>query len=407
LGGMINPAPGQGRALASGAALSPPSAGPYQMLREALRVSIVVPAFNEASRLTERAVLLNDAAIAGDIDPRTAEVILVDDGSTDDTAEVARELFGPVFPRLRILQLPANSGKGAAVRVGTAAAAAPVVAFMDADMAVDPSQIPLLLTAMQDSDIVVGSRKESDSATHSHRMHRLVMGRTFNLLANALTDVHLKDTQCGFKAFRTPIARILFHLMMTDRFAFDVDVLSLARRLGLEIAEVPVQWREAGNSTVRPFADSMSMALDVCRIRWRKHRPQIPALEVGGNTIATGLDRSRTLFNAASVFRKTDPILPLSQERAIILLPLCKPDEVDGAAHRLSQPSTRLTVRKRLISCSELTEMIPSSFGLGDYRDRDDGSVTTVLKDRRHLGRSGEVRHYSQAELQPLSSLEV
>ena len=109
------------------------------------------------------------------------------------------------------------------------------------------------------------------------------MGRTFNALVNALTNVDLKDTQCGFKAFRTPMARILFHFMVVDRFAFDVEVLSLARRLGMRIAEVPVHWREAGNSTVRPVADSISMAFDVLRVRGREKWPHIPALVVAAD----------------------------------------------------------------------------------------------------------------------------
>jgi hypothetical protein len=257
--------------------------------------------------------------------------------------------------------------------------------------------------------VAVGARNDSDSAIHSHRLHRLVMGRTFNLLANALTDVQLKDTQCGFKAFRTPMARILFHLTMTDRFAFDVEVLSLARQLGLQIAEIPVEWREAGNSTVRPFTDSLSMALDVCRIRWRSRRPRIPALEVGStNVSAVGHDRSRSLFDATSVFRKTDPIISLSQKRAIVLLPLCETDEIDGAAHRLSRTANGLTVRKCLISCGELADMLPGSLDLDANRPSDDGPVEIpVLKDRRRVGHAGEGPYYPQADLEPLSRLEV
>ena len=132
-----------------------------------------------------------------------------------------------------------NSGKGAAIRVGAGAAAAPFVAFMDADMSVDPAQVPLLVAAMEGAHVAIGSRAMADSNVQSYRRHRVIMGRTFNFLANAATNVGLKDTQCGFKAFRTPVARILFHLMVIDRFAFDVDVLTLARQLGMEICEVP------------------------------------------------------------------------------------------------------------------------------------------------------------------------
>jgi len=201
-------------------------------LSEPLTLSIVIPAFNEGPRLIDRAARLIDAITAGVIDPRATELILVDDGSTDDTSQRALDYLGPSFPLMRVLRLEENSGKGAAIRVGASAAGAPIVAFMDADMSVDPSQIPMLLAAMADSDVVIGSRSLADSVVHSAAIHRKVMGRSFSFFVNGVTNVGLKDTQCGFKAFRTPVARILFHLMMVERFAFDVDVLSLARRLG-------------------------------------------------------------------------------------------------------------------------------------------------------------------------------
>lgn len=128
-----------------------------RMLDEALTLSIVIPAFNEASRLADRAERLNEAASNGVIDPR-ADLIVVDDGSTDKTPQLAQQLLAPAFPRLRILQLQENSGKGAAVRAGTHVAAAPIVAFMDADMSVDPSQLPLLVAAIENADIAIGSR---------------------------------------------------------------------------------------------------------------------------------------------------------------------------------------------------------------------------------------------------------
>jgi dolichyl-phosphate beta-glucosyltransferase len=117
-------------------------------LSEPLTLSIVIPAFNEGPRLIDRAARLIDAITAGVIDPRATELILVDDGSTDDTSQRALDYLGPSFPLMRVLRLEENSGKGAAIRVGASAAGAPIVAFMDADMSVDPSQIPMLLAAM-------------------------------------------------------------------------------------------------------------------------------------------------------------------------------------------------------------------------------------------------------------------
>jgi len=132
------------------------------MLDDALTLSIVIPAFNEAPRLADRAERLNEAVSTGIIEPRATELIMVDDGSTDETARIAQQILAPAFPRLRILQLNENSGKGAAIRAGANVAAAPVVAFMDADMSVDPSQIPMLLSAIETADVAIGSRSMSD-----------------------------------------------------------------------------------------------------------------------------------------------------------------------------------------------------------------------------------------------------
>jgi dolichyl-phosphate beta-glucosyltransferase len=376
---------------------------------EVLNLSIVIPAYNEAVRMTDRAGLLNKAVAEGDIDPFTTELIVVDDGSTDETARLAERLLAPVYPRLRILQMSKNSGKGAAIRVGAGAAAAPFVAFMDADMSVDPAQVPLLVAAMEGAHVAIGSRAMADSNVQSSRRHRVIMGRTFNFLANAATNIGLKDTQCGFKAFRTPVARILFHLMVIDRFAFDVDVLTLARQLGMEICEVPVEWEDSDSSTVRPMSDSMSMAIDVLRIRWRRKRPQIPALMVDVDAPERESVRNRIIDEAFSTFRQTDPILRLTEDRALVLLPLCRPDEVDGAAARLSQPSTKLTVSRQLVSCDELIDMMPMTFaarqGLTQAGGRD---VARDRSERRHVSHSaGHIRRYPKVTAPPLSRLEA
>jgi hypothetical protein len=383
------------------------------MRGEALNLSIVIPAFNEAVRMRDRVGLLNEAVAAGDIDPLVTELIVVDDGSTDETARLAERLLAPVYPSLRILKMTKNSGKGAAIRVGAGAAGAPFVAFMDADMSVDPSQIPLLVAAMADAPVAIGSRAMAHSNVQSYRRHRVIMGRTFNFLANAMTNVGLKDTQCGFKAFRTPVARILFHLMVIDRFAFDVDVLTLARQLGMEICEVPVEWEESQSSTVRPLSDSMSMAMDVLRIRWRRKRPQIPALTVGTDAPEHENVRNRIVDEAFSTFRQTDPVFRLTDDRALVLLPLCRPDEVEGAAARLSQPSTKLTVHRQLVSCDQLMEMMPITFGarkdLAAAGGRDIARARSERRsERREVSRSaGHIRHFPRVTAPPLSRLEA
>ena len=196
-----------------------------------LRLTIVVPAFNEDHRLAAGMRRFDAAVSAGAIDLDRTEVVVVDDGSTDRTAAVAEKLLA-ALPHHRVVRLPVNQGKGAAVRAGIATARSPYTAFMDADMAIDPLAIPLLLDGLERNDVVVGSRALPDSMVETTYVVRTLISRLFNELVTAGTGLGLKDTQCGFKAFRTPVARLLFHLVRIDRFAFDVEVLARARRLG-------------------------------------------------------------------------------------------------------------------------------------------------------------------------------
>ncbi len=134
-------------------------------------------------------------------------------------------------------------------------------------MAIDPRAVPLLLDGLEPHDVAIGWRALADSMVDSTYAVRTVMGRLFNRLVTTGTGLGLQDTQCGFKAFRTPVARLLFHLVRIDRFAFDVEVLARARRLGLAITEVPVQWKHVEGSTVHPLHDSVTMLTDVYRSR--------------------------------------------------------------------------------------------------------------------------------------------
>ena len=231
------------------------------------RLTIIVPAFNEADRLPAGMGRFDAAVADGAVRLNETEVVLIDDGSTDDTAAVARRLLA-ALPHHRVISLPANGGKGAAVRTGVALARGPYVAYMDADMAIDPRAVPSLLDALRSSEAAIGSRALAHSMVDGTYAVRAVMGRMFNRLVTTGTGLGLQDTQCGFKAFRTPVARLLFHLVGIDRFAFDVELLERARRLGLRITEVPVHWKNVPGSTVHPLHDSLSMLADVYRSRY-------------------------------------------------------------------------------------------------------------------------------------------
>lgn len=227
------------------------------------RLSVVIPAYNEATRIGATLHALADATAGQDV-----EVVVVDDGSTDDTAAVAESLLDFSGHR-QILRLDHNQGKGAAVRAGVLAARGQLILCMDADLATDLEALPRFLDDLRDADVVVGSRAVPGAVVMQGTRDRAVMGRVFNRLARWSTGVHIHDTQCGFKAFQGPAARTIFGLARCDRFAFDVEVLVLAERLGLRVIERPVTWTAVEGSSVRRVSDSARAACDVVRIAWR------------------------------------------------------------------------------------------------------------------------------------------
>jgi len=227
-------------------------------------VSIVIPAYNEGARFARSLPRLRAALEANP----ALEVIIVDDGSTDDTVEVVLDLLGG-WDSAKLIRLPWNGGKGAAVKAGVAVARGEITCFMDADLSADLAHLPRLLRALDNADIALGSRSIAGSrAVYGNKMRR-VTSKVFNAVVCGVAGVIAADTQCGFKAFRTPAAKMLFHLAKVDGFAFDVEVLALAQLLGYRIAEVPVGWVEAEGTTVHPLRDPARMLRDVFRTRAR------------------------------------------------------------------------------------------------------------------------------------------
>ncbi|MBX6389657.1 MAG: glycosyltransferase family 2 protein [Frankia sp.] len=284
-------------------------------------VSIVVPAFNEAVRLPRSMPKLVDAVLR----IPQAEVILVDDGSTDGTAVLAEDLLGPL-PNRRILRLPWNSGKGTAVRAGVAIASGEAIVFMDADMASDINDLPLLLAALEHAEVALGSRRIGPGADRSSS--RRFGSWAFNQLARTLTALELADTQCGFKAFRHDAAKILFSLSRATGFGFDVEVLSIARALGYRIAEVPVRWSEEPGGTFRITRHTPSMVVDAVRARRYLHRtgPPPPPVETWpavGTTRATTLPVGAAGYphllegDAREAVPAQDPALAAAQPAAV------------------------------------------------------------------------------------------
>ncbi|MCK9929521.1 glycosyltransferase [Frankia sp. Mgl5] len=232
-------------------------------------VSVVIPAYNEALRLP--ASLPRLLAVVGKI-PR-AEVIVVDDGSTDGTAGIAEDLLEG-FPNHRVVRLPWNCGKGTAVRAGVSAAHGRSIVFMDADGASDVNDLPLLLAALEHAEVALGSRRIGDGATRTSG--RRAGSWAFNQITRSLAALDVADTQCGFKAFRHAEAKILFSLARSTGFGFDVEVLSIARSVGYRIAEVPVRWEETPGGTFRITRHTPAMLVDVVRARRYLSRVGLP-----------------------------------------------------------------------------------------------------------------------------------
>jgi dolichyl-phosphate beta-glucosyltransferase len=234
---------------------------------ETLEFSLVIPAYNEAARLPatlQRACAYLDAQFS------SSEIIVVDDGSSDETTRVAEATLAG-RPRARVLTFPENRGKGAAVRAGMLASSGGDVLFSDADFSTPIEEESRLRAALDvGADIAIGSRAEAESRiTQRQGILRESMGRTFNVLIRLLGLSRFRDTQCGFKMFRREAAQEIFPETRLNRFAFDVEILFLAERLGFRIAAVPVEWRDDPASRVHMIRDSARMILEVLRIRCR------------------------------------------------------------------------------------------------------------------------------------------
>ncbi len=225
-------------------------------------VSLVIPAYNEERRLPASLMELREFCAHWD----NTEVIIADDGSVDGTAEVAREA-SVGWPAVRLLRLE-HRGKGAAVRAGILAAKGGYRIIADADLSMPCSLLPSLVERLRaGADVVVGSREGSGAVRMGEPRLRHLMGRAFNLAARAMALTDLPDTQCGFKAFTAFAATALFTRQRLDGFAFDVEILYIARRLGFRVCVLPIEWHYDPDSRVRPGTDSIRMFRDVLALR--------------------------------------------------------------------------------------------------------------------------------------------
>jgi dolichyl-phosphate beta-glucosyltransferase len=250
-----------------------PALAPYTIRDTKRRVgapslSIVIPAYDEESRIggtLSRTFAYLDAELP------ESEVLVVADGSTDRTEDIVRRLADDE-PRLRLLVSRVNCGKGAAVRRGVLESVGRRVLFMDADLATPLSEVAHLLAALDEGyDVAIGSRAHRESEIVERQpWARERMGKTFNVFVQALVIRGYWDTQCGFKAFTREAADALFDRLTIERFAFDVELLLLARDLGFRVREVPVAWSHVPESKVSPTRDATRMLVDLLRLRARR-----------------------------------------------------------------------------------------------------------------------------------------
>jgi glycosyltransferase involved in cell wall biosynthesis len=240
-----------------------------------LDLSIVIPAYNEDQRLPKTLAAIVEFLKSK---PYRAEIIVVDDGSTDHTAAAvtaARENF----PELRLLSNNGNRGKGFSVRHGMLEARGEIALFTDADLSTPIEEAGKLLAALRDEgyEVAIGSRAVDRNLIEVHQsLVREQAGIFFNRMVRWIMGIPFSDTQCGFKAFRMPRSRVIFEQQRVERFGFDPEILFLAVRRGLRVAEVPVRWSHDSASKVNVAADGLRMFLELLLIRWNALQGHYP-----------------------------------------------------------------------------------------------------------------------------------
>ena len=228
--------------------------------------SIVIPAYNEAGRIPATLRSVVDCVRQ---QGWSAEVIVVDDGSTDATAQVVRA-FAAGAPEVRLLQNSGNRGKGYSVRAGMLQALGEVVMFTDADLSAPMVEAERLFAAIAGgADIAIGSRwLETSRQTHRQPFYRQFFGRCFNAVTRLVMGLRFADTQCGFKAFTRSAAQTVFQLQTIERWGFDPEILFIALKRGYRIQEVPVSWAHDERTRMSYLKDGIKMLEEIAIVRW-------------------------------------------------------------------------------------------------------------------------------------------
>lgn len=228
--------------------------------------SIIIPAYNESARLgssLEKVVAYVSAR------GWQTEILVVNDGSRDNTAEIARN-YERKYPSVRLVENPGNRGKGFSVRNGMLHATGDVMLFTDADLSSPIEEAEKLFQAIElGADVAIGSRwLRAELQTERQPLHRQLLGRIFNLALRILLGMSFKDTQCGFKAFTRRAVDVIYPRQQIDRWGFDPEILFLAHKFNLRTVEVPVAWAHDDRSKINPIVDGIKMFWEMVRVRW-------------------------------------------------------------------------------------------------------------------------------------------
>lgn len=230
------------------------------------KYSIVIPAYNESQRIPATLIAVVEAVRSHGW---AAEVLVVDDGSRDNTVEVVRT-FAKANPEVRLVLNGANHGKGYSVRNGLLQAAGQIVMFTDADLSAPIEEAERLFAAIeQGADLAIGSRwLERDRQTHRQPLYRQFFGRCFNRFTRLVMGLSFADTQCGFKAFTREAAQTIFQLQTIMGWGFDPEILFIALKHGYKIVEVPVSWAHDERTRISYLKDGLQMLREIASVRW-------------------------------------------------------------------------------------------------------------------------------------------
>lgn len=233
---------------------------------DSVTYSIVIPAYNEGRRIRPT---LDELLRYSEQQGWNAEILVVDDGSRDDTRQIVQE-YGKVHPQIVLVENPENHGKGFSVRSGMLRGRGDICLFTDADLSSPMTEAQKLFEAItKGADIAFGSRwMRAELQTERQPLYRQILGRIFNVALRLILGLNFADTQCGFKAFRRDAAQRVFSLQKIERWGFDPEILFLAKKMGLVVVEVPVVWAHSEGTRLHPFRDGLRMFGDILRIRW-------------------------------------------------------------------------------------------------------------------------------------------